>query len=118
MSAFLVRLPTRVRVTIAFTAVMALLDRGLRSRAGDLTALVGQADSGLAQAGRSPLTEQGESLAQILDTRGRVVDASPPLRRRALLTAGEVRRATRGTILVDHGSSPVRAGGSGSSPGR
>ncbi len=129
-SAFLARLPTRVRVTIAFTAVMALLlvavglfvylrlgaalnatvDRGLRSRAGDLTALVGQADSGLAQAGRSPLTEQGESLAQILDTRGRVVDASPPLRRRALLTAGEVRRATRGTILVDHGSSPVRAG--------
>jgi two-component system OmpR family sensor kinase len=121
------RVPTRVRVTVAFTAVMAVLlaaaglflylrlgstlqatvDRGLRSRAGDVTALIKQADSGLAQAGRSPLTEQGESLAQILDSRGRVVDAFPTLRAHPLLTAGEVRRAVRGTTMVEHDTSPV-----------
>jgi signal transduction histidine kinase len=121
------RVPTRVRVTVAFTAVMAVLlaaaglflylrlgstlqatvDRGLRSRAGDVTALIKQADSGLAQAGRSPLTEQGESLAQILDSRGRVVDAFPTLRAHPLLTTGEVRRAVRGTTMVEHDTSPV-----------
>jgi len=120
------RVPTRVRVTVAFTAVMALLlagaglflylrlgstlqatvDRGLRSRAGDVTALIRQADSGLAQAGHSPLTDQGESLAQILDSRGRVVDALPTLRAHPLLTASEVRRAMSGTIIVEHDTSP------------
>jgi heavy metal sensor kinase len=119
--------PTRVRVTVAFTAVMAVLlagagmflylrlgstleatvDRGLRSRAGDVAALIKQADSGLAQAGRSPLTEQGESLAQILDSRGRVVDASPTLRAHPLLTAGEVRVATTRTTIVEHDRSAV-----------
>jgi two-component system OmpR family sensor kinase len=119
-------MPTRVRVTVAFTAVMALLlagaglflylrlgstlqatvDRGLRSRAGDVTALIRQADSGLAKAGHSPLTDQGESLAQILDSRGRVVDALPTLRAHPLLTASEVRRATSGTIIVEHDTEP------------
>jgi len=61
------------------------LDRGLRSRAGDVIALVSQADSGLAQAGRSPLTTRGENLAQISDLSERVVDGPPPLRRRPLL---------------------------------
>jgi two-component system OmpR family sensor kinase len=123
------RVPTRIRVTAAFTAVMALLlacaglflyvrlgntlqatvDRGLRSRAGDVTALIKQADSGLAQAGRSPLTEQGESLAQILDSGGQVVDASPTLRAHPLLTAGEVRRAVSGTIVVEHARTAVAA---------
>ena len=121
------RVPTRVRVTVAFTAVMAVLlagaglllylrlgstlqatvDRGLRSRAGDVAALIKQADSGLAQSGRSPLTEQGESLAQILDSRGRVVDALPILRAHPLLTASEVRRAVRATIIVEHDRSPA-----------
>jgi signal transduction histidine kinase len=121
------RVPTRVRVTVAFTAVMAVLlagaglflylrlgntlqatvDRGLRSRAGDVAALIKQADSGLAQSGRSPLTEQGESLAQILDSRGHVVDALPTLRAHPLLTASEVRRAVRGTVIVEHDTSPA-----------
>jgi two-component system OmpR family sensor kinase len=126
-SALLARLPTRVRVALAFSAVMAVVlagvglflylrlgavlnatvDRGLRSRAGDVTALVKQADSGLAQAGRSPLTEQGESLAQIVDGRGRVVDAPPPLRHHPLLTGAELRRALRHTIIVEHPRSPL-----------
>ncbi len=120
-------LSIRVRVTLAFTAAMAVLlaatgsflylrlagelgatlDRGLQSRAGDVIALVSQADSGLAQAGRSPLTKRGENLAQISDLSGHVVDAPPPLRRRPLLSAAERRRAASHTILVDHRGSPL-----------
>lgn len=79
----------------------ASVEHGLRSRAGDVTALVEQAGSGLAQSGRSPLIEQGEeNLAQILDTSGRVVDSTPSLRNPSLLSDAELRRALVGTILV------------------
>jgi signal transduction histidine kinase len=88
----------------------ATLDQGLRSRAGDVTALIRQADSGLAEAGRSPLTEQGAAFAQVLDRSGRVVDAPPSLRGRRLLTTDELTRAARHTILVDHTSSPIESG--------
>jgi heavy metal sensor kinase len=118
----LVRLPTRVRVTLAFSAAMAILlsallvvvyvamdraleagtDRALRQHAADVTTLIEEANSGLAQSGRSPLTEQGESLAQILDPQGRVVDAPPPLRRQPLVSVSEVRRATHGTAFFSH----------------
>ncbi len=121
------RLPIRVRVTLTFTAAMAVLlaatgsflylrlagelgatlDRGLRSRADDVIALVSQADSGLAQAGRSPLTKRGENLAQISDLSGHVVDAPPPLRRRPLLSGAERRQAASRTIFVDHSRSPL-----------
>jgi len=83
------------------------LDRGLRSRAGDVIALVSQADSGLAQAGRSPLTTRGENLAQISDLSGRVVDGPPPLRRRPLLSGAERRQAASHTIFADHPRSPL-----------
>jgi heavy metal sensor kinase len=109
-----------VRVTLAFTLVMAILlaglglflyvrlgttldstiDHGLRTRADDVATLVREADSGLSEAGRSPLTERGESVAQILDARGRVVDAPPGLRTRSLLTADQRRRALHGTVVV------------------
>ncbi|MBA2343043.1 MAG: hypothetical protein H0V85_06270, partial [Thermoleophilaceae bacterium] len=76
------RLPVRLRVTLAFAGVMALvlaatgafvylrlgdeldesLERTLRSRAGDLGALVQRSGRGLEQAGRSPLTESEENL--------------------------------------------------------
>lgn len=114
------RLPIRVRVTLAFAGVMAVvlagvglflylrlgseldatIEQGLRSRAGDVTALVQQADSGLAQSGRSPLTEQGENLAQILDSSGRVVDSAAGLSERPLLSRGEIERALRDTLLL------------------
>jgi signal transduction histidine kinase len=118
------RLPIRLRVTLVFASVMAVvlgglglflylrlgaeldatIEQGLRSRAADVTALIEQADSGLAQAGRSPLTERGENLAQILDPSGRVVDSAPSIRHRPLLSTGELRRALRGTIFVTTGS--------------
>jgi two-component system OmpR family sensor kinase len=115
------RLPIRIRVTLVFAGVIAVvlggaglflylrlgaeldaaIEQALRSRAGDVSALIEQADSGLAQSGRSPLTEQGENLAQILDPSGRVVDSTSSLRGRALLSDDELRRALRGTTFVN-----------------
>jgi signal transduction histidine kinase len=81
----------------------AAIDQGLRSRAGDVGALVTQAEGGLAEAGRLPLTERGENLAQILDAGDRVVDATPAYKGAPLLSAAERRRALRSTITVDRG---------------
>jgi heavy metal sensor kinase len=115
----------RVRVTLAFTAVMAVLlaalavflyvrlgttlkqtvDTSLHSRAADVSTLVKEADTALAQSSPSRLTARGENLAQILDRGGRVVDAPPRLRARPLLTPAEVARAGHRTIVVEHPSS-------------
>ncbi len=120
------RLPVRVRVTLAFAGVMAVvlgatglfvyvrlgaeldhtIEQGLRSRAGDVSALIQQADSGLADSGRSPLTEQGENLAQILDSSGGVVDSTPTVREQSLLDSAGLARARRRTIVVDRGPPP------------
>lgn len=82
------------------TELDAAITQGLRTRAADVTALIRQADSGLAQSGRSPLTEQGENLAQIVSATGKIVDSTPSLRRRPVLTSDQLRRASRGTIFV------------------
>jgi signal transduction histidine kinase len=120
------RIPIRLRVTLAFVVVMALvltatglflylrfssefdrnIDDGLRSRAADVSALVQQADSGLAQSGRSPLTENGEGFAQILDKRGRVVDATPQIGKHPVLTRAQVRTAARRTVIVNQADLP------------
>lgn len=120
------RLPIRLRVTLAFAVVMALVlaalgltlylqfrddldrtvDQGLRSRAADVTALIKQADSGLNQAGRNPLTEQGAGFAQILDSRGQIVDATPLIRNRPLLDRSQLSRGLAGSFTVDRGSLP------------
>ena len=124
----LARLPVRVRVTLAFAGVMALvlgadravrlrcgsatssthtIDQGLRSRAADVSALVQQADSGLAESGRSPLTERGENLAQILDASGAIVDSTPTVRGTALLD----RRASSRARCAARSSSTAAAAG-------
>jgi len=117
-------------VTLAFVAVMAVVlaalgvfiylrqdselarttDQGLRSRAADISVLVREADSGLAKSGRSPLTDRGESVAQILDESGRVVDAAPALRARAVLPLADVRRARDKTILLHRERVPTSEG--------
>jgi signal transduction histidine kinase len=110
------RLPVRVRVTLAFAGVMAVvlgatglfvyarmraeldvtIEQGLRSRA----ALI-RTGTGLEQSDSSPLTERGENVAQIVDASGEVVDGTPTLRGRPLLTREELARARHGTIIVD-----------------
>jgi len=135
------RLPIRIKLTLAFAGVMAVVlvavgmvlylrfetdlrasvDRGLRSRAGDLTALVRQADSGLTDSGSSPLSEQGEGFAQILNEEGRVIDATAEVGRRRLLDETALAEARAGTLtlqrrgVLDEGeptqllATPVRA---------
>lgn len=114
-------MPIRLRLTLAFAVAMAVvlaamgtfvylrvqsslngsIEQSLRSRADDIAALSGQSDSGLSEATGGRLTEQGESFAQILDNRGRVVDTTPQLGRTPLLTPDEAARAARGTLVLD-----------------
>ncbi len=120
------RLPIRIRVTAAFAVAMALvlaasglflylrlgshlalaLDRELRLRAQDLTALVSQPDESLLRDSRSHLVERGESYAQLVAPTGRVLDATQPLGRSPILTSEELAAARRGPIYVDRGSVP------------
>jgi len=91
------------------TELTATIDRALRSRAADVTALVQQADTGLRDAGRG-----GQQPAQILDARGRVFDATPGLRGGPVLTRDRLRRALRGRLVIDANGArllavPVRA---------
>lgn len=124
------RLPIRTRVTFVFVVVMAMVfaalgvfiylrqdselerttDDGLRSRAADISTLVRGAGSELLLSGRGPLADRGESVAQILDRSGRVVDAAPALRARALLTRADIRRAAAGRILLDREAVPESEG--------
>lgn len=119
------RIPIRIRLTIAFAGIMALvltatglflyvrlgadldqtIDQGLRSRAGDIAALVQQEDPAL-NAARTRVAEQANGFAQVLDTRGHVVDGTSRARRRALLTPSELRRARNRTLVVQRGPLP------------
>jgi signal transduction histidine kinase len=91
------RLPIRVRLTAGFALLVIVvlvlagwfiylrvgsdldqaIDKGLRSRADDVAALVIQADSGLAEGGSGRLVETTESFAQVLRANGTVYDSTP-----------------------------------------
>jgi two-component system, OmpR family, sensor kinase len=127
------RLSIRIKVTLAFAAVMALVlggtglflylrlgaeldrsvDQGLRSRAGDVAALIQQADTGLAQGGQSTLTERGQSFAQVLDSNGAIVDSTPQIRGRPILSRAQVRAAREGPVFLDLDSLPGSTSTSG-----
>ena len=125
------RLPVRVRITLAFAGVMAVvlsgigfavylrfeaqldqtIEQGLRSRADDVRAVLAQ-ESRLRPpgAGRGGLlVEQGESFAQILALDGSVLDATVKLGSRPLLSSAQHARAARGTIVIDR-ESPFERG--------
>ena len=114
------RLPVRLRLTLAFAGVMALVlaatgafvylrmkseldttvDQGLRASATDLVAVVRQSPEGLDRSGSRPLIERGERIAQVLDSSGGVVGAAGT-QRRSLLAPGELGRALRGTQSIE-----------------
>jgi two-component system OmpR family sensor kinase len=130
-------------VTLVFAAVMAVvlgatgifvylrfaseldhtINAGLRSRAGDVAALVKEADSGLREGRRGGLVGRSESFAQVLGPNGSVLDSTPSVGNHVLLTPAERRRARQGALLLDRGplpglkdesrllALPVRAGG-------
>jgi signal transduction histidine kinase len=111
--------PVRVRLTLAFTAVMAVvlvavglfvyarvgsdleaaLDNSLRTRADDLAALAGGGT--LSSRDQDRLVAKDESLAQVIGPGGRVVYASAGLSRRPLLNGDELARAKRGPVFVN-----------------
>jgi signal transduction histidine kinase len=115
----LARMPIRVRLTLGFAAVMVVLfgglalalheafsasvddgiARSLRTRAADLTTLVRSHETGGATA-RPALPESEGAYAQILDARGRVLDATQGHGGTPLLDRAEVARALRRPIVV------------------
>jgi signal transduction histidine kinase len=118
------RLPIRLRLTLVFALAMALvlagagwfvyarvasdlnraLDEQLRSRAQDLSALVGRGGS-LGTTGGS-FIEPGESFAELLTADGRVLDATKPIERNSLLSPSQLARARGGRIFVNRSSVP------------
>ncbi|MCW3062850.1 MAG: integral rane sensor signal transduction histidine kinase [Solirubrobacterales bacterium] len=114
------RVPVRWRLTLAFACVMAILlvatglfvrhrleanldsalDSSLRSHVADIAALAQQSESGLAEAKRSGVVGQDPQFAQIIDARGRVIDASAGLPRRPLLDASALARARHGSVVI------------------
>jgi signal transduction histidine kinase len=113
------RLPIRVRLTLAFAALMvvlfgslalllhtgfsASLDEGIRrslhTRAADLATLVRDGDQSRADT-HPPLPESGGAFAQLLDAQGRILDSTPGHDTRPLLTRAEVPRALSGQLVI------------------
>src|SRR4051812_25514160 len=105
------RIPLRLKLTLVFTGVMAVLlaaagialsvlvasnldstiDDGLAARAGDAAAVVDQ--------GR--LVSTGEPFAQVLALDGKVLDTTTGAGPAALLSAGEAARARDGALIVE-----------------
>src|SRR2546430_16481550 len=120
------RLPIRLRVTAAFALAMAVvlagsgwflysrlgshlefaLNRHLDLRSRDLPARVRQPGAWLENDNGGRFAEHGESYAELVDSRGRVLDATPGVGRTALLTQAELRAAERGPIFARRSSTP------------
>ena len=109
----------RIRLTLAFTAVMAVvlvavglfvysrvgsdldaaLDNSLRSRADDIAALAG--GGRLSASDQDRLVASDESLAQLIGPGGRVVYSSAGLSSGPVLSKDELARAERGPLFVN-----------------
>jgi len=120
------RVPIRLRLTATFALAMAVvlaaagfllyhhlaasldhtLAQSLRARAGDISALVQQADAGLRN---SQLDPGNTGFAQVLDARGRIFDQTPALGQRPLLTPEQLGRARHAPLVIGRAR---RTGGS------
>jgi two-component system OmpR family sensor kinase len=87
------------------------IDRALRSRAADVAVLAQQSDSGLADA-RARGGAVRTDLAQLIDASGRVLDRTPGLPGRPLLSPSAIATARRGAAVMTElrlaGDQPVR----------
>ena len=120
------RLPIRLRLALAFAAAAALLltmvgwfgyarlssglshdlDLELRQRAQDLIMPVSRPGSSLTDLAGTGFVERGESFAEVVTPSGRLLESTPTLHGRVVLTGVEASRAARGTITVDRSSAP------------
>jgi heavy metal sensor kinase len=85
-----------------------VLDLQLQLRAQDLAVVVRQPGASLGDTAEFQAFEPGEAYAQLLDTRGRVLEATRLLRKKSLLSATELRAAlaTASGIFVNRESVP------------
>jgi heavy metal sensor kinase len=118
------RLPLRLRLTLVFALAMVVvlaaagwfvygrvaddlgnaLDQELRSRGQDVSALVAQGAS--LSKGGVVLIERGESFAELIGNDGVVLDATPPIGRKVLLTREQLTTARDGPTFVNRSSVP------------
>ena len=82
------------------------LNRELELRSRDLAALVRRPSATLASRSSTPHVEHGESYAQLVDASGRVLDATRPLGRAALLRPAELRAALHRPLFANRPSVP------------
>ena len=114
-------LPIRIRVTLAFAAVMAIvltaagffiysqlesrlnesIDNGLRSRAGEAATLVQSEETGVGASEANRLIESDESFAQVLAPSGHVVDATGQLGDEPVLSTSDLERAASDTTFFE-----------------
>jgi len=83
-----------------------VLDLQLQLRAQDLAVVVREPGASLGETGGIQFFEAGENYAQILDARGRVLEATRPLGSAPLLSASELRAALEGAIFTNRESVP------------
>ena len=118
------RVPIRIRVTLAFAVVMALvlaalglfiylryeheltetIDQGLESRADDVAALVARSGRGLQDPNGQLETE--ESFAQVLTPSGGIADTTPQLGGTAVLNKAQLAEAEGGARFFNRESVP------------
>jgi two-component system, OmpR family, sensor kinase len=123
------RVPIRIRVTLAFTLVMAALlaglglfiynrvdsqlnetiDQGLHGRIAEAVTIVNQSDPDELREGRL-LAESEESFGQILTPDGRVLDTTTQLGAAPTLGAADRRAAAAGQIFVERSDLPESDG--------
>ena len=107
------RVPIRVRLTLAFAGVMAVVlattglflhvrfaaalddsvDEGLATRLADVRALVRDSDPSAVGSSSDLLVERDERFAQVLDTRGRVLGDASALAGRPALSGPQLKEA-------------------------
>jgi two-component system, OmpR family, sensor kinase len=120
------RIPIRLRVTLAFTAATAVVlvaigfflynrlearldesvDNGLRSRAGEVAALASGSERNLGASHEASLIESTESFAQVLNPSGRILDTTPQLRDRPVLSRDQVAEVAAGPIFFERSGLP------------
>jgi two-component system OmpR family sensor kinase len=117
------RLPIRLKLTLAFTIVMAVvltatgfflylrlrteldnrLDQGLHTRLQVVSTLLQKGETGGAEAALRESTQgrDGTGFAQVLAANGMVVGGTEGLRRAPVLSTAQIRRAASGTSTFD-----------------
>jgi signal transduction histidine kinase len=119
------RLPLRLRLTLAFAVVMALvlaatgfvvyglfrddldqaIDRSLAARSDEVAALVRQSDRGLAASLRRVSGEE-DDFAQVLGADGSIRASTPQVRGLRVVSGARLARAMRGPLVAEHAPPP------------